>query len=196
VDLFAEAPGEVRQAAQALDYCSAVLLFLKVNRRNVLPSAMLYFSDPNIPFSRIYDVGMYSSAMVPDGKTMICLEFPCNLGDAIWLDSEANIGKIAIEILAREGVLSQEDVDGFFIEKISHSYPRFRLGFQKRVQQCFGFFARFENFISFGRQGSFAYLNTDGVINLGFNAADAVILSESMGYRCHEWFTAKTKIGH
>ncbi len=191
ISLFDNAPQKVREAAAQLDYCSSVLVFLRIARESVLPSSMLYFSEPAVRFSRIYDVGMYSRAMVPKGKTMVCLEFPCSMNDAIWKADDKELAKESIEALSKHGVLEERDVEGWHTERISHSYPRFRVGFQERVASCFGFLRSFENLLSYGRQGSFAYLNTDGVMNLGFKAATAVLVSESTGYPCWEWFGAR-----
>lgn len=184
-------PSRVKDAAAGLDYCATVLLFLRLNREEALPSSMLYFSEPGVRFSRIYDVGMYSRAMVPRGRTMLCLEFPCSAGDDLWRTEDGDLAEEAIRVLERDGILTARDVEGWHTEKISHSYPRFRVGFQDRVAGCFEFLRSFRNLLSYGRQGSFAYLNTDGVMNQGFKAASAVLVAESTGYPCWEWFEAR-----
>lgn len=189
--LFDKVPEGTRQAAEELDYCATVLVFLRLRRTDVLPSSMLYFSEPNVRFSRVYDVGMYSRAMVPEGKTMLCLEFPCSAGDAMWAASDAALAEESIEVLVRNGLFKEEEVEGFHTERISHSYPRFRVGFQQRVATCFEYLRSFRNMVSYGRQGSFAYLNTDGVMNQGFKAASAVLVASSMNAACWEWFETR-----
>jgi protoporphyrinogen oxidase len=191
VSLFSGVPPGVVAAAGALDYCASVLVFIRVSRESVLPSSMLYFSDPSVRFSRIYDVGMYSRSMVPAGKTMLCIEFPCSVGDEVWTASDDSLAAEALRDLVGHGVLRPGDAEGWHTERISHSYPRFRVGFQERVAACIGFLRSFGNLLSYGRQGSFAYLNTDGVMNQGFKAASAVLLAEPTRYSCWEWFESK-----
>lgn len=191
VPLFEGVPEDVRAAATALDYCSAVLVFLQIGRREPTPSEMLYLSAQHVRFSRVTDFGRYSKDMVPEGKTLLCAEFPCNHGDALWAASDEALAQEAEKELIDAGTLRPGDVEGSFCERVSHSYPRFRVGFQGRVAQCFDFFGRFDNFASYGRQGGFEYLNTDNVVNLGFKAATAVMGGAAMGYTCQQWLSSK-----
>lgn len=194
ISLIDAVPEPVQRAAKELDYCATVLVFVKTRSLKPFPSTMLYFSDPRVQISRVYDVGAYSQAMVPDGKALFCAELPCSAGDATWSRSDAELGKIVTEVFVSHGLFQEGDVDGTFIERISHSYPRFRLGFQARLKECFKFLDGISNTISYGRQGAFAYLNTDGVMNQGMAAAGAILLAESTGYTCPEWFLAKTRV--
>jgi protoporphyrinogen oxidase len=189
--LFDAAPDDARAAATALDYCAAVLVFLQIGRREPTPSEMLYLSAQHVRFSRVTDFGRYSKDMVPEGKTLLCAEFPCNLGDALWAASDEALAQEAERELLAAGTLRPGDVEGSFCERVSHSYPRFRVGFQSRVAQCFDFFGRYDNFASYGRQGGFEYLNTDNVVNLGFKAATAVMGGAAMGYTCQQWLSSK-----
>jgi hypothetical protein len=93
--------------------------------------------------------------------------------------------------LTKNGLVGGHEYGDCFIETISHAYPRFRLGFQTRRQACLSFLHRYENFISYGRQGGFSYLNVDGAVNQDFRAASSVLTAHSMGYTCYEWFAAK-----
>jgi protoporphyrinogen oxidase len=190
IGLFENVPEPVRVAARNLDYCSTVLVFLKIRRTGLLAEAMLYLSDPKVRFSRVSDVGMYSSEMVPHGKTLFCVEFPCSVGDNTWREDGSVLAGEAVKVLVENGLLRQDDIEGHFDERVSHSYPRFRIGFQGRLTECTTYLSQFENFVSYGRQGGFAYHNVDNCIDRGFRAASAVISAESMGYACHEWFRA------
>ena len=191
VPMFDAVTPEARAAAEGLDYCATVLLFLRLSRTDVIPTSMLYFSDPAVRFSRVYDVGMYSRAMVPAGKTMLCLEYPCSVGDAVWTAPDAALAEESTEVMVKNGLFARSDLEGFHTEHISHSYPRFRVGFQERVSACFAFLHGYRNVLSYGRQGSFAYLNTDGVMVQGFKAASAVAVADSMDFPCWEWFDTR-----
>ena len=47
IPLFQNLPERVLRAAEELEYCASVLLFVKIGRRNVLPSTVLYFTEPS-----------------------------------------------------------------------------------------------------------------------------------------------------
>lgn len=192
VTLLAPQSHPVRASASALSYCASVLVFLRVSRRGILPSTILYFSEPAILFSRVCDLGEFSPAMVPEGRTLLCLEFPCTVGDSTWTKSDDELTAHAVQALSEAGLLAPEDIEGSFAEHISHSYPRFQLGYADHVHACFAFLSSHRNLLSYGRQGGFAYINTDAVLHQGFQAASAVMMAEALGYGLQEWFTAQT----
>lgn len=188
VNLFEFKKESVKRSASKLDYVASVLLFLKVNSYKVIPAPLLYYSHADVLFSRVSDVGAFSKEMVPEGKNLLCLEFPCTVGDTVWNMSVESLTNHAISVFKQSGILDQDMVNGSFVEKVSHSYPRFRIGFLENLNECQSFVHGFKNCLSFGRQGGFSYINTDGVMNQGFHAAEAVIMSGGIGFSISEWF--------
>jgi protoporphyrinogen oxidase len=188
VRLFPECPETVLTAASGLDYVASVLLFLKTRRADVLPAKLLYFSEPTLQYSRLSDVGAFSRKMVPEGQNLLCLEFPCTVGDGTWNKSLEDLTEHASRTLVERKILKEGDVYESFMERISHSYPRFRTGFQERRKICTTFVATHKNSLSFGRQGGFAYVNTDAVLHQGFKAAASVVMAESLAFSVSEWF--------
>jgi protoporphyrinogen oxidase len=188
VRLFPNCDEGTKNEASQLDYVASVLLFLKTTRENVLPSKLLYFSEPELLYSRVSDVGGFSRKMVPVGKNLVCLEFPCTVGDAIWQKDTESLTDHAVQTLISRKVLKEADVYGSFCERVSHSYPRFKDGFQKHLAACHSFLTDYENCLSFGRQGGFQYVNTDAVMHQGFKAASAVVMRESLDMSISKWF--------
>ncbi len=193
VELFPEDTGRPIESAKSLDYVASLLLFLKLNKSDVIPAKLLYFAEPEVLFSRVSDVGGFSPAMVPDGQNLLCLEFPCTEGDAVWRMSLEELTTHAVKVLAERNVLNEQEVTGSFLERVTHSYPRFRQGFLDHLKSCQDFINSHENCLSFGRQGGFSYVNTDAVIHLGFQAADAVVMAQAAGYSLADWFSIKAK---
>lgn len=190
VRCFDDIPPEVREAADALDYCATVLLFLKVRRAGVLPAHFVYFTEPGVRFSRVSDMGRFSRAMMPEGRTLLCVEFPCEVDDATWRAVPDELAAHAEAVLTERAVLRPGEVEGVFDERLSHAYPRFRKGFAAPLRRCLDFVGRYRNVVTFGRQGEFAYINTDGVIHRAFRAAAAIVMGEPLGYRASEWIEA------
>jgi protoporphyrinogen oxidase len=193
VPLFRDIPGPVRDAAARLRYLSMVLLYLEVGRRNALPAHMVYFPDGDTPFSRVSDFAAFSGAMAPSGKSLLCLELPCTEGDEHWTAPIGVITRMGIEALRARGLLTESDVEGAFLERITHSYPQFRRGFKADVDACLEFATGWPNVLTYGRQGGFAYVNTDTVVHMGFQAAGAVLMARSLGYTCMEWYSARVR---
>jgi len=185
-------PQDVRDAAQQLDYVSEVLLFLKVKRRKVFDSELLYFSSPDIKFNRVYDVGGFSEDCVPPGKTAYCIEFTCNKGDDIWNSTAEDLYNYAMGIFEKNNMMSHSDVDGYMIEKITHAYPRFKIGFEKRIQKILAYLSTVENLVTLGRHGLFCYANVDYALYMGFRVVEMLHTIRKKGIDYLELFPKYT----
>lgn len=191
VTLLPDLPAETAQAARDLTYRSTVLPFVQLRGELPLPGTILYFTEPEILFSRLYDVGQFSKRMIPEGKGLLCIEFPCQQDDKVWSMSDADLYAHSLATLEARGLLTANHVETIFTEKVSHSYPVFDTEYAGRLECCFQSLRRFRNLLSYGRQGGFSYINTDGAIQQGFKAATAVVMARDYGSSCAEWFASK-----
>jgi protoporphyrinogen oxidase len=163
-------PPPVREAAGGLDFASMILLYLNLNQPDAFGVELLYFSEEEFPFNRIYDVGRFSRAMVPEGKNAICIEMTCSYGDEVWnMDEKALFEKCMLP-LEKHGLLGRDKVEAYHIRRLSHTYPRFRVGYQQKLRTIFNYLADAPNLITLGRQGLFSYANVDDVIWMAFEA--------------------------
>lgn len=170
--ISAELPDEVKEAGKALDYTAMKLLYIHVNKKRVFKQHLAYFSEDEFPFNRIYDVSVWSPAMVPTGKTAICCEITCSFGDETWLLSNDQIYTQSQEVLIKNGFLNADEVEGYHVESISHAYPRFRNNYEKRVKTILEYIETdIHNLVTYGRQGLFSYTNMDDAILMGFKVA-------------------------
>lgn len=182
-------PDEVAKASSDLRYRAGVLLFLEVQGKKVLPSYSIYFTEGTYPFSRCSDMGRYSDKMMPEGKTLLCFELPCHEGDDLWSQSVEQLKDLAIEAIGSTGLVRPEQVDGAFREDIPHFYPQFGSGYRDLLASIFRHLGSLNNCLSYGRQGGFAYVNTDQVTHLGFAAANSVMTQDAVGEACSMWFS-------
>lgn len=180
-----------RAAADRLEYCATRFLFLKIRNARPLPGHMLYFPQEETWFSRLTDMGRFSPAMMPPQRTLYCLEFPCEENDAIWRAPEEKLIDHALDRLRPHELVAPDAVEGGFTEAVTHTYPRFRLGFAAQREICREEARRFANLLSYGRQGDFHYANVDAVLHQGFHAAAAVLMAEQLRFSCREWFVAQ-----
>jgi protoporphyrinogen oxidase len=188
VSLFPAAHAGAKEAASALEYRSTVLLFLLLGEDGGPPCPIVYFTDGGTLFSRLYDVGQFSKAMVPERKSLLCLEFPCRKGDDVWARDTADLCAHAEEVLVARGIIRPGLIEESFSEKVAHSYPVFDAEYDANLERCFAFVHGHDNVLSFGRQGGFRYLNTDGVTREGFRAAAAVMMAPGLDTSLAEWF--------
>lgn len=166
-----DTPPAVVKAAQGLDFTSEVFLYLNLKREHVFEAPLFYFSEEEFPFNRIYDVGIFSKKMVPKGKTALCIEITCNRGDDKWNMDDKEIFEKCIVPLEKHNLLHRDDVEGYHTRRMAHAYPRFRIGYKEKLDTIFDYCEQLSNFITFGRQGLFAYVNVDDAIWMGFEVA-------------------------
>ncbi|NPV85252.1 MAG: NAD(P)-binding protein [Anaerolineae bacterium] len=166
-----QAPSAAAEAARGLDFTSEVFLYLNINKPDVFNIPLLYFGELEFPFNRIYDVGLFSRDMVPPGKNAVCIELTCGYGDETWRMSADQIFEKCITALEKHHLLQRSQIEGYHIRRLQHAYPRFRVGYQKKVGNILQFVKGIDNLMTFGRQGLFSYANVDDVIWMGFEVA-------------------------
>lgn len=181
-------PEDVKAAAKGLDYCSEVLLYIKTKRGNIFETPLTYFSDPHIRFNRVYEVGAFSSDCVPPGKSALCIEYTCNIDDEIWSAQPEELFNNAMDIFEHYGMLKHNEVEGFLIKKITHAYPRFRIGFEEKLKKILDYLSTIENVITLGRQGLFCYANVDDVLHMGFRVVEMLNTIQRKGIDYYELF--------
>ena len=178
--LDGKVPEEVTIAAENLDFTSEVFLYLNLKRSDLFKIPLLYFSESEFPFNRIYDIGIFSRKMVADGKNAICLEISCSRNDEIWKMDDDQLFEMCIECLEKHNLLKRTEVEDYHTRRLKHAYPRFRVGYEKKLQTIFEYIENINNFITFGREGLFAYANVDDAIWMGFEVAKNIKYQERM----------------
>lgn len=181
-------PEDIKESAKGLDYCSEVLLYIKTKRANIFETPLTYFSDPHIRFNRVYEVGAFSKDCVPPGKSALCIEYTCNIGDEIWTAQPEKLFNDAMGVFEHYGMLKRDEVEGFLIRRITHAYPRFRIGFEERLRRILNYLSTIDNLITLGRQGLFCYANVDDVLHMGFRAVEMLNTIRKLGIDYHELF--------
>lgn len=166
-----DVPDEVREAAAALDFCAERLVFIKINNpKRDIPN-LLYFSDVQVKFNRIYK---FHDDCTPKGKSAICVEYTCDVGDEIWSAEPEKLYHYTTAVLANHNILSEKEIEGYAIRGIEHAYPRFRVGFERRTKTVLTYLSSIHNLITLGRQGLFSYANIDDVIHMAFRGYEAL----------------------
>ena len=185
--LQGDVPKPVVESARRLDFTAEIFLYLDVNRKDVFELPLLYFSEREFPFNRIYDVGVFSRDMVPVGRNALCLEVSCSEGDQWWEMDDKALFRKCIEPLERHGLLNRSDVDDYFTRHLKHAYPRFRIGYETNVIEIIDYVQNdLSNVMTFGRQGLFSYANIDDVIWMGFQAAMHIMFKRQVNLSLEE----------
>jgi protoporphyrinogen oxidase len=168
-------PEGVRAAGRDLDFTAEVFLYLNLKQAGGFGVPLLYFSETEFPFNRVYDVGLFSRAMVPPGRNALCLEITCTQGDPVWTTDAATLFERCLVPLERHGLLHRNQVEDFHLRRLPQAYPRFRVGYQQKLRTIFDYVRSVPNLRTFGRQGLFSYANVDDAIWMGFRVGDELM---------------------
>ncbi len=175
IPLFRPIPSQAQLgAADGIHYRSARLMYLLLDRERVSGTPWIYFSNPEVIFNRIYEIRVFSEDMTPAGKTALCVEITCDEGDETWSATDAALFPKIVGPLERAGLLKAGEVYDYFTRCLQYAYPIYEVGFEARMNGIMDFLDEFDNVLTYGRQGIFAYTNTDHSIHMGFRAAKYV----------------------
>jgi protoporphyrinogen oxidase len=167
------APPHVRAAAEQLEFRGLALVYVALPGRQFTSFDAHYFPGPEVPFSRVSEPKNYrQSADDPPDRTVLCAEVPCSVGDATWNGSDADLGALVSDGLARVG-LPVVAVDEVVVRRVARVYPVYRVGFETDFE-ALDRWAEDSGVLTLGRQGLFAHDNTHHALAMAWAAADAL----------------------
>jgi protoporphyrinogen oxidase len=169
-------PKEVARSAGRLRFRAIRLLNILLEGPPVSPHTWMYVSEPDFVMARIQEPIHRSPSMAPEGATSLMLEIPCEVGDALWTESEAALYERCIADLRRLGFadLRARTVD-FFSSYVREGYPIYHLGYHDDRRRVLEHVGGFEGIVSCGRQGAFRYIFMDTAMEMGIAAATAIL---------------------
>ena len=161
------------QSAKKLEYLSLVLLYLIINKKNVLNCQYCYFVDK--PYNRITDMNSFSESSSPQSENIFAVEISCHYESKMWKYSDEEIFSMCIQGLEKDNFLKKADVINYKVIKVPSVYPIYRKDYEIHLRETEEYFAKIKNFFSIGRQGQFYYGDIDQMIRIGFDTADKII---------------------
>ena len=167
-------PDEVREAVGNLRYRAVVLLYLALNKPNVGDADTYYFPEPQFPFNRAVEFKKFSPRMSPAGKTVLCLDIPCNPDSDIFSASDADLLQYVLPALHEAGLVAADEVEEVFSRRFSQVYPIYDLTYQESMSTVMAWMEGLRNLWLVGRQGLFLHNNTHHSLYMGYRAADAI----------------------
>ena len=80
-----------------------------------------------------------------------------------------------ISDLELAGLIQPSEVEGYFSDRCRWGYPVYKVGYQNHLSELKETISRFENIVTFGRQGGFDYGNMSDAIASGLTAAETLL---------------------
>lgn len=172
-------PPDVPASAQALRFRHVRLVFLRLGMASVSPNASIYFPDPTMAISRVYEPKNRSLAMAPADETGLAVEVPCFGDDAVATCSPDALTARVVDDLARTGLIRPAHVLETRHHWLANAYPVYARDYRRHVEIIVDGLSRFSNLVLLGRGGRFWYSHLhdqmraakDYVRSLGASAA-------------------------
>ncbi|MEZ6194198.1 MAG: FAD-dependent oxidoreductase [Planctomycetota bacterium] len=169
------APPEVIAAVDSLQHRSMVFVYLILDREQVSPDHWVYIPEAKLTVHRISEFKNFSEECAPAGKTLVCAEITCDLGDEVWNKGDEELRRIATSDLEYMGLIKADEVLETFTHREVYAYPLYTLTYREPLAKIIGHLDGIENLDTTGRQGLFKYNNMDHSIAMGLGAADNIL---------------------
>jgi protoporphyrinogen oxidase len=109
--------------ARALRYRDFLTVALMVNKADLFPDNWIYIHDPSVKVGRVQNFRSWSPEMVPEGMSCLGLEYFCFEGDGLWTASDAELIALAVNEIAKIGLIGDADIVDGCVVRQAKAYP-------------------------------------------------------------------------
>jgi protoporphyrinogen oxidase len=165
-------PAGVGEHAARLRYRSLKLIYIVLKRSRMTDYHWVYLLDEHFRVNRVSEQKNVSPYMVPDDRTVLCIELSLWKDEPLWQASNEEIYRIALNDLMKMGYDVREDeVDTYFISEIPTAYPVYELNFEDHLIPVLDGVHSLQNVLTLGRHGLFLNNSMDDNVLLGMKVA-------------------------
>jgi protoporphyrinogen oxidase len=169
-----KAPFVARFSASKLNYISLIAVFLEIDLESAMDSHWIYLLDPGFRFNRVSEQKNLSTYTMEEGKTVLCLEWTCRIGDDSWQLTDDEIEAVAREDLSKvsflKGVVPK--ITDCLVKRVPSVYEVYYDGFEGHADVALSYLREFDNVVSIGRRGLFLQGDQHQSMEMGLAVAD------------------------
>jgi protoporphyrinogen oxidase len=169
-----EAPAEVVTASKSISYRAMVLIYLVLETDQFTEFDAHYFPGEDVAITRLSEPNTYSDRREPKGRTVLCAELPCEVGDAYWEMSDEQLGELVRDSLATYGLPITSSVSEVVTRRLPFAYPIYKTGYESHFAVQDRWVESLDGVLTFGRQGLFAHDNTHHALAMSYAAVDCL----------------------
>ena len=168
-------PQDVVNAAASLSYRAMLLVYLELDVDRFTEYDAHYFPAADIAITRLSEPKNYAALSEPRGRTTLCAELPCDVGDKYWNMTDEELGKLVAADLARAGLPVPGAPRSVHVRRLSHAYPIYVNGYEKPFSVLDSWADSMPRLLTYGRQGLFAHDNTHHALFMAYRAVDCLV---------------------
>ena len=161
--------------AARLRYRSLKLIYISLKRAQLTDYHWIYLLDEHFRVNRMSEQKNVSREMVPEDRTVLCIELSCWRDEPVWSASDEQIYRIALDDLMKMGYgVTEAEVDSYYVTEIPTAYPVYELNFEDHLIPVLEGVHEMRNVMTLGRHGLFLNNSMDDNVGLGFQVADHI----------------------
>ncbi len=168
------APAAVMTAAQQIGYRAMVLAYVQLPVDQYTTTDAHYFPEANVRVTRLSEPKNYFRSTAPKGTTVLCAEYPCQVGDEIWSMSDDELAALVAKDTATAGIPLPAKPIAVHARRLAQAYPTYQMGYEKPLAALDQWAGSQPNILVYGRQGLFAHDNTHHALFMAYSAVDCL----------------------
>ena len=178
-------PASVASHAKKLRYRSLKLIYIALKRKQLTDYHWVYLLDEHYRVNRMSEQKNVSHEMVPNDRTVLCIELSLWRDEPLWNASDEEIYRIALNDLVKMGYgVTESEVADYYVTDIPTAYPVYELNFEDHLIPVLEGVHRLENLLTIGRHGLFLNNSMDDNVLLGTKVADTIV---AKGFQSAAW---------
>jgi protoporphyrinogen oxidase len=162
-----------------LEYLSTLFYNFEISKPAKLDYQWTYYGSDEV-FPRLSTPTAFAPTMAPAGKSGLCVELTCREGDERWQNPQRYLEPIASDLVRTQTIDVAGDITGVHIERMSNTYPVYKLDYLQQLSANLKALGRFSNLLPAGRCGRFWYNNMDHSIGQGLTMADKILRGDAL----------------
>lgn len=167
-------PEDVLEAASRVTYRAMLLVYVELPVTQFTTTDAHYFPEENVKMTRLSEPKNYFGKREPQGRTILCAEIPCEIGDALWQMDDEALGRLVVEDMKRVDLAPPVAPTRAFSRRLPQAYPIYLNGYEAPLEALDRWVSGLEGFLSYGRQGLFAHDNTHHALFMAYSAVDCL----------------------
>ena len=180
-------PAAVGDHARKLRYRSLKLIYIALKRNRLTDYHWVYLLDEHFRVNRMSEQKNVSPEMIPDGRTVLCIELSCWRDEPVWKASDEDIYRIALKDMMDMGYgITEQEVEDYFVTDIATAYPVYELNFEDHLIPVLEGVHAVPNLLTIGRHGLFLNNSMDDNVLLGMKVGDQIA---ARGFDSQSWLS-------
>jgi protoporphyrinogen oxidase len=168
-------PGAIGEHAAKLRYRSLKLIYIVLKRKQMTDYHWVYLLDGHFRVNRMSEQKNVSRHMVPEDRTVLCIELSLWKDEPLWQASDEEIYRVALHDLMEMGYgVTESEVESYYVTDIATAYPVYELNFEEHLIPVLDGVHEVRNLMTLGRHGLFLNNSMDDNVLLGMKVAEHI----------------------